>query len=471
MKNINMNFKKLAAFVLVALMTVGASAQTLRTGYFLDGNLFSYRLNPALQPARGYFSIPVLGGINLNTTGNVGMSNFLYDSPLNNDKLVTFMHSSVSADEFLGNLEDKNNFRMNLDVTLFSVGFYAFGGFNTIDLTMRSQTGMNLPYDLFRFMKVMGADKYSFGDIEMQSKNYADLSIGHSHDINENLTIGARAKFLFGLGYANAVFNKMDIAMSGDKWVIAADAQADIALGGAFTHSKEKSAPGRAVVDGYDDIKAGLQGFGMGVDLGATYDFSGVLVDGLVVSASLTDLGYISWNKTARAAINPENPYEFSGFTEMSIHSNGTATLDDQWETTQDELEDFFTLEDKGEGKVKTGLGAKMNIAAEYKMPFYKKLSAGVLYTHCFDDLFSYDQTTVMLSVSPLKVFDLAVSSSFSDFGTGFGAMANLHCPGFSFFLGTDCFLSKVGKQYIPLENMNASVSFGVNIGFGRHKK
>ena len=73
-----------------------------------------------------------------------------------------------------------------------------------------------------------------------------------------------------------------------------------------------------------------------------------------------------------------------------------------------------------------------------------------------------------MVSVSPLKVLDFAVSGTYTDFGAGFGAMANLHCTGFSFFVGTDCFIGKVGKQYIPLENMNASVSFGVNIAFGK---
>jgi hypothetical protein len=49
--------------------------------------------------------------------------------------------------------------------------------------------------------------------------------------------------------------------------------------------------------------------------------------------------------------------------------------------------------------------------------------------------------------------------------------MANLHCPGFTFFVGTDCFMNKVNKQFIPLENMNASVSLGVNIGLGKAKQ
>lgn len=463
------NVKRVIAVVAMLVMVLGASAQALRTGYFLDGNLFRYRLNPALSGERGYFSLPVLGGININSTGNFGLSNFLYESPYNSNELVTFMHSSVSADEFLGNLESDNVMSMNLDFTLLSAGFKAFGGYNTVDVTLRSQTGMSLPYDMLRFMKVMGDNNYSFGDINMRTRNFVDLSLGHSRKINESLTVGARAKFLLGLAYADVKFDQMNLSMNRNRWEIAARGEANIALGGAFAYSDEKTASGKTVVNGYEDISAGLQGFGMGLDLGATYDFSELLTPGLVVSASLTDLGYVNWNKTAQASIAPEDSYVFDGFSQMGIHNDSeNASIEDQWETTRDELEDFFALEDKGEGSVKSGLGAKLNLGVEYSMPFYDKLSAGLLYTHCFDDVFSYNQTSLMVSVSPLKILDFAVSGTFSDYGTGFGAMANLHCTGFSFFVGTDCFIGKVGKQYIPLENMNASVSFGVNIAFGK---
>lgn len=469
MKNICFDIKRLFVVTVMAVMTLAASAQALRTGYFMDGNLFRYRLNPALNGQRPYFSFPLLGGINISSMGNAGMSNFLYESPYNNNELVTFMHSSVSADDFLGNLESNNLVNLNMDFTVLSMGFKAFGGYSTIDLTLRSQTGFSLPYDMFRFMKDMGGERYSFGDINMRTRNFADLSFGHSHKVNSSLTVGARVKLLFGLAYANAGFDNMDVSMNSDRWEIAAKGNADIAFGGAFTYSEEKSVGGKKVVDGYDDIMLGLQGFGMGLDMGATYDLSECLTKGLVVSASLTDLGFIKWNNAARAAIAPEDTYVFDGFSEMGIHSDSkNESLEDQWDVTRDELEDFFTLEDKGEGSVSSGIGAKLSLGVEYSMPFYDKLSAGLLYTHCFDDIYSYNQTSLMITVSPLSVFDFALSGTLADFGAGFGAMANIHCPGISFFVGTDCFVGKVGKQYIPLENMNASVSLGVNISFGK---
>ncbi|MBQ8542332.1 MAG: hypothetical protein IJ436_02535 [Bacteroidaceae bacterium] len=470
MKNIALNMFRVLFVAALVLFAADIQAQALRTGYFMDGNIYRYRLNPALQSTRNHVAVPVLGGVQVSAMGNVGVGNFLYDSPYNGDELVTFMHNSVSADEFLGDLEDENIMRMDLDFTLLSVAFNAFGGVNTIDLTVRSNTGMNLPYGMFEFMKKMGNDDYSFSDMKMQTRNFADLSLGHSRKINDALTVGGRVKFLFGLGYADMTFDQMDIHTSGTRWEIAAKGEANIALGGAFKYSDEKTVSGKTVVDGYEDISVGMQGFGMGIDLGATYDLSEVLVDGLTVSASITDLGFISWSGAANAAIAPEDKYVFDGFENMGIHSpeNGaqSTTLDDQWSSMRDDLEDFFALEDKGESSVTTGIGAKFNIGAEYKMPFYNKLSAGFLYTHCFDDVFSYNQASLVLSLSPNKVLDFAVSGTVTDYGTGFGAMANIHCPGFGFFIGTDCFLSKVNKQFVPIEDMNASVSFGINVPF-----
>ena len=76
MKNICLNIKRVFVVVVLSIMVLDVSAQVLRTGYFLDGNLFRHRLNPALRGQRGYFSLPVLGGLNINAMGNVGLSNF-----------------------------------------------------------------------------------------------------------------------------------------------------------------------------------------------------------------------------------------------------------------------------------------------------------------------------------------------------------------------------------------------------------
>lgn len=464
MKKHNLNIIKIllcAAFMVVAITS---RAQAPRTGYFLEGNIYSYRLNPALDSQRGHVSIPLLGGISVTTKGNIGLGTFLYPSPHNNNEMITFMHGAVSTEDFLGSLDDDNTIGMNMDFTLLSLGFHAFGGFNTLDVSLRSEVGMNIPFGMFKFMKDMGSEDFSFSNFGIQTKNYADISLGHSHDVTKDLRIGGRVKVLLGFAYAKAEFEKMNLSARRDKWEIAAKGHADIALGGMFTSDDDN------VVTGYENIGIGVQGIGGGLDLGAAYDFSDILTDGLIVSASLTDLGWISWDKSAYAAIEPESSYIFDGFQNISVDGDDSS-FDDQLESISDDLEDFFTLEDRGMRSVKTSLGAKFNLGVEYVMPFYKRMSVGALYTHSFDDIMPYDMASLMLNISPLNCLDLAASATVSTYGANFGAMLNLHCTGFNVFVASDCFLGKVSKQFIPIDNMNANVQLGVNIALGKHEK
>lgn len=478
----------LAVVFFVILQSV--TAQSLRTGYFMDGNMFRYRMNPAYMSERGHFSIPILGGVGLTTESNLGFGDLFYDSHLNNGEYLFFMHNSVDTKDFLARLEQSNDFHFNADFTLLSAGFKAYGGYTTIDVTMHSRVSMNMPYDLFRFMKVanpmldafangripaeeMGASSFDIGGVMMNTRNYIDLSLGHSRTVNKNLTLGARAKVLWGLGYANAEIDQMNIKYDNiDSWSIQAHGSANVALGGEFK-SQQRLINGvnNEVVNGYRGAELGIQGIGFGVDLGAIYEFKGNVLDGLTLSASVNDLGFIRW-KDAKSAEIAGGEYSFGGFNRMGIIM-GTESIDDQIDNLTDDLGDFIAMHEKEDENTTTGIGAKLNIGAEYAMPFYKKLSVGALYTHCFDDIYSYDQTSLVLTVSPLKVFDLALSSTFSDYGTRFGAMANLHFTGISLFVGTDCFMSDLSDSDYPLpnENMNANITLGVNISFSKFKK
>jgi hypothetical protein len=129
----NRHYIKNFGFVaLMLLFSVTVSAQeALRTGYFLKGNAYRYRINPAMTGDQNFVSLPTLGNLTVNSAGNFGLANFIYKAP-NGTDLVTFMHPSVKADDFLGALDTDNRMSSNLDLTLFSAGFRAFGGYNTI---------------------------------------------------------------------------------------------------------------------------------------------------------------------------------------------------------------------------------------------------------------------------------------------------------------------------------------------------
>ncbi|KAA6319366.1 hypothetical protein EZS27_030731, partial [termite gut metagenome] len=129
---------KLVLPVFCALFAMGISAQDIRSGYFLKGTSLSHRMNPAFVSEYNYVSIPVLGNMYIGTQANVGLSNFIYnyDNPLYG--LTTFLNSSVDRESFLNKLHGNNKIDINLNTTILSTGFYAWGGFNTVELGLKS---------------------------------------------------------------------------------------------------------------------------------------------------------------------------------------------------------------------------------------------------------------------------------------------------------------------------------------------
>lgn len=469
-------FTKYMVAASIMCAATGASAQTLKSGYFLDNYLFKHQMNPAMSSESNYVSIPVIGNINVGTHGNVGLGKFLY--PYNNGGLTTFLNSSISANDFLGSLKSNNKMGASINIGILSAGFKAWGGFNTIDIGLRSNTTMNMPYELFEFLKIgqQGASSiYDMTDMGVNSSTYIELAFGHSREINENLRVGAKVKFLLGGAYADMKMTDMKVTLSEDKWMIQANGEMNAALKGLVLPTKQES--GKEVSDpsqntlidfGEMDIDSpGLSGFGLAVDLGATYK----VMDNLTVSAAIKDLGFINWSnniygKTANEA------WEFNGFQNIATGDNDTAdnpnSFDNQLEALGDDLENFssFHRESTG-GSLSRALSATLNIGAEYALPMYDKLSFGILSSTRFNGPYTYAEGRISANVSPLNWLEGGVNYCLSNYGSSMGWIVNIQPKkGVGVFIGMDQLIGKVSKQFIPINNMNSNFSFGLNVTF-----
>ena len=315
---------------LFAFGTLGIQAQEAnRSGYFLEGYNFRHQLNPAFAPEQNYVSIPALGNLGVGAMSNVGVNTFLYKLP--NGDLTTFMNSSVGADEFLGKLKRNNKVTAHVNLAVLFGGFRAFKGYNTITLSMRSDLGVNLPKDLFTFMKMgqTGPDtSYDFGDIRLKADAYAEIALGHQHKITNELNVGAKVKFLLGAGNIDARIKSMNVTMGYDKWQVRADGQLNIAVNGLKVPTNQESGKdldkpdmrNQIDYDGIDIDGLGMSGFGLGFDLGTTYDRH-KFVPGLTLSAALTDLGFISWKHNVNAATHG-TAFTFEWFQNIALDSD-----------------------------------------------------------------------------------------------------------------------------------------------------
>lgn len=456
-------YRHLAATLLLATAVAPAAAQEFRTAAFMQTNNYRHQINPAMLD-EAYVGMPFFGQINVGATGNIGLKNFVYKLDGNpRYDLTTFMSPTVSAGEFLGDLHDKNRADVYVNYNIFSVGFKAFKGINLVELNVRSNTNVSLPYELFDFMKTAGAkETYHLQDIGVRSQNYLELALGHSHRINDQWTVGAKLKFLIGGAYADFSADQLDVTMNGDQWRIVGDARLKAAvLSSEFDYEdpSKNSADGRRRVKGLDDVSFGLPGFGLGVDLGATFK----VTKDLTLSAAINDLGFINWSKVKHASSRGD--YTFDGFEDIYAGSNNTGgnKLGDQFETLGDDLEEMFSVYDDGEGSESQALAATINIGAEYTLPAYRNLRFGFLYTSRLHGLYSYHQGLLSATIRPVKCLEASVNTAVSSTSCTFGAALSLRAKHYNFFIGSDRIFGKVSKEFIPLNSLNANVTMGMS--------
>lgn len=463
---------------LAATLTTSVAAQTLRSSYFLEGSVLRHEINPAFMGERNYVSMPFLGGLNIGVQSNVGLSNFVYklNDPTSKYKLTSFMHPNISSSEFLNGLHEKNTLNLNLSMPVISFGFHKWGGFNTFGINLRVNSNVNMPKDLFVLMKNMQDQEithYNVKDMTVRANAYAEVALGHSRQIDDNLTVGGKLKILLGVGNANAHVDNMDITMSQDKWTVAMSAKGDISLKGSAFETKAVEGSDRREIDGFNlDTFSPIGGIGMGIDLGAVYKMDD-FVEGLTLSASVLDLGFISWKHTIKAANDGSTPFEFAGFDNIVVDDDDDPnSLSNQFDRIGDDLEDMIKFYDGGiASKRTTALNATLNIGAEYALPWYKKLTFGFLSSTHFNKPFTWTEGRFYANVAPIKWFDASVNYAASTYGSSFGWILNFHPKGFNFFIGSDHMIFKVNPQFVPVHNLNANINLGINFTFGNGPK
>ena len=473
-----MTYKHLVAATLL-MVGSAATAQTLNSAYFTEDYKFRHDMNPAFENEQSYFTIPALGNINVNLQGNFGykdvvMKNPRYGLDAGAKKMTTFMNPYISNGDALDGFSSGNNRVVgDVGITILSAGFKGFGGYNTIELSSKTNFGVSLPYELFEFAKNTGNQTYDIGNINARARSYVELGFGHSHKINDKLRIGAKLKFLFGVANGDLEMKNVVADLSGNNidptngrqlWTLSGQGMAQVSMKGFTYKSKtsEYNDPNRGEYEHIDDVDvdgAGLGGFGMGVDLGAVYKIN----DNLKVSAAVLDLGFISWSNNMKA-VNNGQTFTFSGFNDATVGSGSGNTIDDQWDYYGDQLTDFINLEDNGDaGSRTTALATTINLGAEYSLPSYDKLSFGFLSSTRINGAFTWSEGRLSANWKPLKWLDGGVNFAVSSFTTSMGYVLNIHPKGYNFFIGMDHILGKTSKEFIPLSS-NAGVALGMSI-------
>ena len=498
--------KLIGVFFIMLVCTFSANAQFLRTSYFMEGTHYRQQLNPALTPTKGYFNLPVIGAVN----ATVGSTSLGYQDIID---IIDDGDDFYTKPDFMNRLKDNNKLNVNFSTEILSAGWYKGKNFWSFNIGLRTDIGANLTKSMFTFLNEMDGiednwrnSAYDISGQQLNINAYTEIGLGLSRQINSRLTVGARVKALLGIGNMELKLNR--VAMSANlpsdqqinQWSSesywnsmtpsqAAQAaqelkdkfnnyHANLTVGAELKSSfkglelQEEEGKDYVTDFDFDSGKLGIAGYGFGIDLGASYK----ILDNLTVSASVLDLGFISWSKSSTkiASANPD-PIDIKGSTYANmVDPNNPNTVMNAVNQLQNDAQgymdrvtngdvldyDMLQLEvsDAKESR-KSRLASTLVLGAEYGF-FNNKLAVGVLSTARFVQPDALTELTLSANYRPKSLFNVALSySAIQSAGKSFGLGLKLG----PVFVGTDyMFLGK---------NSNTVNGFvGVSIPLGGRK-
>ena len=447
--------------VLGVLFTVHCAgyAQFLRTSYFMEGTHYRQQLNPALAPGRGYLNLPVIGTFN----ASVNSSTLGYQDVMDiidNTEGGDFFKS----DAFINKLDNLNNLNVNLSTDILSAGWYKGKNFWSFNIGLRNDIGASIPKGMFEFMREMdGLSAYDnlerlsninqkVGHQFLEINSYAEVGVGLARNITERLTVGARVKALLGVGNLKLDINNIAVNsnLSGYNTGDLNDlnGRAEIRVDATLENSSKliELSEDDGVIDEIEFGTFGLAGYGLGIDLGASYK----LMDKLTLSASLLDLGFMKWSKnnTSVAKATANQSYDLTNSSDRYEFVDKVAS---------GEVLNFdmlnMTLDKSAQKDRSTSLTSTLVLGAEYEL-LGDLLAVGALYTGRFAKPETLNELTLSANIRPKNNLNLALSYSlWQGSGKTFGVAAKLG----PIFVGTDYMF--FGKD---TKNLNAYIGFSL---------
>ena len=459
--------KRIYLLIIICLFPLIAGGQALKGSYFSEYSLLRNKLNPAFAPRSSYLGFAGLDNIGLGLTGNVGMSNFLF--PSGDGTLKTFLHPDVSSSAFLDNMPANPHLDVDMDTDLFNLGFFTGkNSFWTVGLGLKADAEMNLPKELFSFLKNGAAtdpQEYHIKDLSIIQNAYVEASLGYSHnfsDLVKGLSVGARVKFLAAIDRADVRINNLDLTMGSEQWNVKADATASLMAKGVDLYINDDK------TFGYDMNMAqlGLAGMGAAFDLGAEYRlYINRFFDSIRFSAAVTDLGFINFSAPAVQQFTTSGEVNYTGLEGISLGSD--MNFEETFNEITDQFMEFLDLEEVESGKITSRIRPQLFVGVE--APFlWNRMSLGLLYSAKFGYTSTRNELTLALNMRPGKWFNLGVNYSMLNAAKSIGWILEL-IPrgGISFFLGSDYTFLEVNPMFIPVNELNFNMRFGFNITMG----
>lgn len=462
-------------FLILTIVTVAAFCAApdtvraqMKTAYFMEGSIPRLDLNAAFVPQRGYVNIPVVGNLGFELNSNfLSVRNLLYPNP-EGSGLVTFMHGSVDASDFLSRMRNRNHLNFQVRDNIFGFGAFARRYFWSFGLNLRSETSMTIPKNFFEMAKRMESGEYDLDGFNLESDNYLEFAVGFAFPIQivgKRVDLGFRAKGLLGAGHASVDVERMHASIQDGEWK--ADMQGTFTgnvLGMDFSRLRGQMKFKEVLDSENREFSVSRIGsWGLAFDLGAETRF---LDDRLKVSVAVNDIGFVAWSK--KTAVS-------GTFDDLAVSYRGY-----NFDAKKGEDDLYFDAPDSimvtvGAPKSHTRmLTATLNIGGEYNI-LHEAIGFGLLSQTRFYGDYTATELTVSANFRPSRWFTGTLSHTLVQNRLGvIGLALNVHPSWINLFLGADYIGFKYGKydnlKMVPINMKSLNFYFGLAVPLSKPK-
>lgn len=339
----------------LAVLTISfgktATAQSHDVAVATGNTFLMGEMNPASQMNNSYFVFPFFGNLGLNVSSPVSVNKAIKTKADGN-----YLNTAAVASAL-----DKRALNVGLNMDIISFGIkMKHKQMITFSTKLRVDGDVMLPGSAVSFLtanSLTGLDSY---DLRLGSNMtvFGEAALGYSRTVWDNLTVGLRVKYLAGLAYAGS--NSTANLVLRDDATYDIGGNVDVRLMGVAMYKEDEHGNKPK-----EDFGVGLNS-GFAVDFGAEYEFD----FGLKVGLSVTDLGFISWNKgnsTQLVSKDPGAMYHFIGVDDIGQYLEEGKNFQDGLDKLTDDMLETLNIDTiANQLAFKKMLAPKLNIYGSY---------------------------------------------------------------------------------------------------------
>jgi len=467
---------KIILFFALLNASVNGQVRQPHSLYFMETIPQVSQINPAFQPrANSYVMLP---NVNIDLLMDFAIKDIFQKHGSNWHTPVEKQYDYNKLYKSIGKKSTMIN--GGIDVDILGFGFRTDNGYFSFGISEHIFGNFALPNDLFKITDEFLPDNTNldFSPLHTQGIAYMQILIGYSAKVNDRLSVGVNIKPLFGHFAVATKIDKFNLNTSEQQWDLDAKGSIYSSLPIDEIIMDEKGNIDKIIIRDFDGTKPkdwventsiGFYNPGIAIDLGAAYQIN----ERLNVSASLNNLGFISWNNDLNG-ITFDGKYTFNG---VYYDASKDDKIKDLFKNLGDSIADAMNYVVQHD-KFKTMLPPVLHAGATYSLS--KSMSIGLLSRSVFWQKDFRQSFNASFNLQPYSFFSLNAGATWqvkSNVYLGGGLIFQLRPLPLQIHILADyvpIYYSTYtidGDKFsgVPERQKTITARVGLNLIFGRH--